>query len=148
MSFTQVIALAAIAIPCATALVVAHWQRKQMRQIEEYRTDPSKGLIPPPSRLQLLLRRQWMTLLMLATSMALLFLALDADAPLTKQSVFAIALSTAGGVCSLLWAAIRELMYVVGNGVSLQGRLIALVGSVVRAPSASLPTVRDEGPDA
>jgi hypothetical protein len=39
----------AIAVPCITALLVSYWHRKQVRQVELYKRDPSVGLEPPPS---------------------------------------------------------------------------------------------------
>jgi heme exporter protein D len=56
---TVVVALAGV----VTTLVVAYLQRRQMRQIEAYRQDPSVGLVPPPHPLRQLLwrflRRFW-----------------------------------------------------------------------------------------
>jgi hypothetical protein len=43
------IQVTAIILPCAVALLVVYWHRKQMRQNELFRLDPSVGLIPPPS---------------------------------------------------------------------------------------------------
>jgi len=47
MTANVVITLVGIMIASATALAVAYLHRKQMRQIELYRADPSVGLIPP-----------------------------------------------------------------------------------------------------
>jgi hypothetical protein len=51
MNGTYILAALAIIVSSMTALGVAYLHRKQMRQIELYKLDPSVGLTPPASRL-------------------------------------------------------------------------------------------------
>jgi hypothetical protein len=51
MNGTYILAALAIIVSSMTALAVAYLHRKQMRQIELYKQDPSVGLTPPPSKL-------------------------------------------------------------------------------------------------
>ena len=48
---TNILAALAIIVSSITALAIAYLHRKQMRQIELYKQDPSVGLTPPPSKL-------------------------------------------------------------------------------------------------
>jgi hypothetical protein len=49
MTLNQLITIAGLVVSCITALIVAYSHRKQLRQIELFRLDPSVGLLPPPS---------------------------------------------------------------------------------------------------
>jgi hypothetical protein len=51
MNGTYILAALAIIVSSTTAMAVAYLHRKQMRQIELYKQNPSVGLTPPPSRL-------------------------------------------------------------------------------------------------
>jgi hypothetical protein len=51
----ELLTLAGIIISAVVALVIANLHRKQMRQIEVFRRDPTQGLHPPPSRFRALL---------------------------------------------------------------------------------------------
>lgn len=59
MTQDQVITVAAVLVPCVIALLVGYWHRKQMRQIELFRRDPSVGVLPPPSPPVAFLKRHW-----------------------------------------------------------------------------------------
>jgi hypothetical protein len=48
-SVNQIISIAGIAVAGAIALIIAYQQRRQMRQIEAHREDPTVPLKPPPS---------------------------------------------------------------------------------------------------
>ena len=58
-SNTEAIGTAAILLSSGTALCVAYLHRKQMRQIELHRVDPSVGLHPPSNYLWAFLKRHW-----------------------------------------------------------------------------------------
>jgi hypothetical protein len=55
-----VLTSAGIAAAVAVPLIVNYQNRKQARQIELFRKDPSVGLIPPPHPLWVFLGRNWM----------------------------------------------------------------------------------------
>jgi hypothetical protein len=52
----ELLTLAGIIISATVALIIADLHRKQMRQIEVFRHDPTQGLHPPPSRFLTLLK--------------------------------------------------------------------------------------------
>jgi hypothetical protein len=49
MTATHWITLAAALLGSATALILGYQQRKQMRQSELFKLDPTVGIVPPPS---------------------------------------------------------------------------------------------------
>jgi HAMP domain-containing protein len=106
MSTSQFIALAAVVIPSATALLVAYWHRKQLRQIEEFRRDACVGLQPPPSRLWAFAKSHRD---LLAGVGVALFLAdqLAQTGPVTRWTVLIIALD----VAAILFIAIAHLLF-------------------------------------
>ncbi len=59
MTTTNWIAVLAVVVGAVVALSVGYLQRKQMRQIELYRQDPSVGLTPPPSIATRFIRSNW-----------------------------------------------------------------------------------------
>ncbi|HLI17410.1 MAG TPA: hypothetical protein VKV22_03960 [Rhodanobacteraceae bacterium] len=63
MTITQAITVFGILVAAAVGLSVGYLQRKQARQIELYRKDPSVGLIPPPTATTRFLKKWWFTLL-------------------------------------------------------------------------------------
>jgi len=87
MSAGSWIALAGILTSAIIALVVAHLHRKQMRQIEAYRSNPEVGLVPPPHPIVKFLKR-YSTLLAIGGPSAAV-LAMDAfkSGPLTRGTV-------------------------------------------------------------
>ncbi len=56
---TNVVVIIGVAVSCATALLVGHLHRKQLRQIELFRKDPNVGIQPPPSVPVAFLGRHW-----------------------------------------------------------------------------------------
>jgi len=48
MTFREWIQVCGVVLAAAVALIVAYLHRRQMRQIEAFRQDPSVGLVPPP----------------------------------------------------------------------------------------------------
>jgi hypothetical protein len=84
MSTTEFIAIAAIVGTCATNILVAYWHRKQIRQIEEFKRDPSVGLRPPPSRLWAFVKRHRDAILIIGIPTLLLIRTLTRTEPITK----------------------------------------------------------------
>jgi hypothetical protein len=92
MTVTHIITVATVAVSAAVALIVAHLQRKQMRQIELYKQDPTVSLTPPPSALTRFVKSNWDIVLGSGGPVLSLTLELTSNAPLTRLSVFMISL--------------------------------------------------------
>jgi hypothetical protein len=105
MSSSELIALAAVAVSSGTALLVAYWHRKQMRQIEEFRRDPSVGLRPPPSRFWAFLKLHRLMLVGVGLPALALIGELSLTGPITRWTVLAIT----GNVSAMLFAVMTQL---------------------------------------
>jgi hypothetical protein len=97
MTLNQLIATVAVVIPCATAFLVGYWHRKQLRQIELARRDPSVSVLPPPSppvaffkRYRGLIVGVGMPVLSLASLMAMNYPAINGFAALIGLNVACI----------------------------------------------------------
>ena len=95
MTTTHIIMLVGIAVSAVVALIVASQQRRQMRQIELYKQDPSVGLVPPISALTRFVKSKWDTVLGFGIPIVSLALEFMSDAPLTRLSVLIISLNIA-----------------------------------------------------
>ena len=95
MTLTHLLMAIGIAISATVALVVAHLHRKQMRQIELYKTDPSVGLIAPPGKLTRFVASRWDTVLGFAGPLLILITEFISTAPVTRLTVFAISAALA-----------------------------------------------------
>ena len=111
MSPNQWIALTSIVVTSGTAFLIGYWHRKQMRQIEEFRRDPSAGLRLPPSRLWVLVKSYGPPLGLFGCPAYLLVAALVQKGPITRWTVFQVAYSIAAimfGIILLLLMRIQE----------------------------------------
>ena len=95
MTITHAIMLLGIVVAAVVALSVGHLQRKQMRQIELYKRDPSVGLVPPPTFVTRFVKSKWDSILGYGGPGFGLAIELFNHAPLTRGSVFLISLSVA-----------------------------------------------------
>lgn len=89
--------LVAALITATVALLVAYWHRKQARQIELFRLDPSVGLEPPPSAVwQFLVRHQGFLsfLLTIVLPISGLTIVLSSPEPITRFTLIAIVLNS------------------------------------------------------
>jgi hypothetical protein len=92
-----------ICAAAVTALVVAYMQRRQIRQIEAYKKDPSVGLVPPPNPLRAFVRRHYLFIAGVGNAIALFFEVLS-PAAITRFTVLTIALNLAVALaCIILW---------------------------------------------
>jgi hypothetical protein len=114
MSSNQLISIGGIVVAAAVALLIAYWQRQQMRQIELFKQNPSAGLLPPPSRLSKFIKSYRDLIVGVGVPVASLISL--GDAPLTRFRVFCIALNV-----SLITAVItiHALMHFVGSLLDL-----------------------------
>ncbi len=95
MTLANWIAVAGIAVAVVVPLVVAYLHRRQMRQIEAFRIEPSAGLLPPPHPVSLFLKRYGTLLWVEVWSIAMLVFGLLKSPP-TRLGVLEIGLGCAG----------------------------------------------------
>jgi hypothetical protein len=123
MSSGELIAVAAVAVPSGTALLVAYWHRKQMRQIEEFRRDPSVGLRPPPSRFWAFLKLH--RLILVGVGLPALCPAgeLSLTGPVTRLTVLAITSNVSAMLYSVLVVDdIRRILRLLTAMIDLQAK--------------------------
>jgi hypothetical protein len=107
MTPTNIVTLVAVAASCATALLVGYWHRKQLRQLELYRKDPSVGLKPPPAAAVAFIKHHYdiiFGVLPPIGSLILLFI----SGPLTRTAAVLIVLNSAGIFVNLLFRTERR----------------------------------------
>ena len=95
MTLTQILMTLGITASGVVAFIVAYLHRKQMRQIELYKADPSVGLVPPPSKLTKFVASHWDTVLGFAGPIYILVVEFFSNGPVTRGTVFAISAALA-----------------------------------------------------
>ena len=95
MTITQAIMLLGIVAAATVAFIVGYLQRKQMRQVELYRQDPTVGLVPPPSPLTKFVKSKWDSALGIGMPVLSLVIEFSGHAPITRLSVALISLNVA-----------------------------------------------------
>lgn len=91
------VSLATLIVGTIVPLTIAALHRKQMRQIELHRADPSVPIIPPPHPVTQFFKRNWVVILVItgiSGNLFALILELRETGPITRGQVFRIALST------------------------------------------------------
>ena len=126
MSTSELIALAAVAVPSGTALLVAYWHRKQMRQNEEFRRDPSVGLHPPPSRFWAFLKLHRLMLVGVGLPALALTCELSLTGPITRWTVLAIAGNVAAMLYTLVVHDIRRILQLFQVMIDIQARQLGI----------------------
>src|SRR6266571_9527191 len=113
MSASAWISLVTLVVGAIVTLHVAYMHRKQMRQIELYRQDPSVPLTPPPHRLAVFLKENWFLLWCLVFGtfdMVVLKKDLSSTAPLTRHAVFDIVMDMFGVGIMILFAILTPII--------------------------------------
>ena len=90
MTASNIVAVLGIAVSAATALLIAYMHRRQMRQVELFKQDPSAGLVPPPSGLTRFIRSKWDTILGFAGPLYVLLTQFFSTAPVSRGTIFAV----------------------------------------------------------
>lgn len=84
------------------ALIVAAQNRKQMRQLEAHRIDPSVGLTPPPHPVFVFLRNHWTPLCGIGLGLYLLISSHNVkNGFISRSEVFSVVM----GICLLFFSA-------------------------------------------
>jgi hypothetical protein len=91
MKLSYVIAIAAVVLPCATALIVGYLHRKQMRQIEAYRLNPEIGLKPPSNALFKFFKKHLTSIIGQGIPLIGILWGMLGSAPITRWKVYMIA---------------------------------------------------------
>ena len=148
MTITHAIMLAGIVVAAAVALIVGHLQRKQMRQIELLKQDPSAGLLPPPTAFTRFVRSKWDSLLGYGGPAVGLALEFSSSAPLTRISVLLISVSVAFLLVNVVMhvvfrlaertaAIVAELRATQARHLEVTDRLVGVVDSLARVPEGA-----------
>jgi hypothetical protein len=127
MTLNNWLAILAIIAAATVSLIVAHLHRKQMRQIELHRLDPTVPLTPPPSPVTRFLRNYGPLILNLSLNVGILVNELRKTGPITKAQIFTIALSTAGLAVAFMLELQRQLELRVYNTID---KLVNLIGGI------------------
>ena len=102
------ISIASIIVATVVPLTIAALHRKQMRQIELHREDPSVPLIPPPHPATRFIQRNGIFIVSVIVEVWLLTHLLLQTGPITRGHVFNIALATAALAYILLMQSITQ----------------------------------------
>ena len=93
MTFSYIIGIAAIVVSSVTAIIVAYYHRRQMRQIEAFRVDPTVGLKPPPTPLRSFLSRNLTLIVGVGLPGIPLALLLTEQGQITHWTIFSISVA-------------------------------------------------------
>lgn len=104
LSTGEVISIGAIVVGSGTAFSVAHLHRKQLRQNEAFRQDPSIGLIPPPGPVLAFYRKYQSLILGIALPTGALVLNLFDPSPITRTTIVLMAATVSVSLMNgLVW---------------------------------------------
>lgn len=145
-----VVPLVVAVIGASTALLIAYWHRKQMRQIEAHKLDQSVGLMPPPSAAWQFFGKHWyLGFCIICTIWNLRRLAIDLNStlPLTRGDVLSIASSfSATLVIWLSYLAITIIEFlrgIVNSLLDVQQRHFALTNELNSASGTHLEVTKE-----
>jgi hypothetical protein len=130
MATGQLISIIAVIIPSATTLLVAHWHRKQARQLEAFRLDPSVGLNPPPSPVRVHFRKHWqLWLYLLGTGIqvACLVRLLRGSEPITRVTIVAFSVIIGAIFTNLVLGIIQFVQRQISGVVETQRTTISII---------------------
>lgn len=146
MTTGHILAVAAIIVPTFTAFLVAYWHRKQIRQAEAYRRDPSVGLTPPPSALWRFVTSRWK--LLVIAGLPALFIALNfyLNARVTLFTVLLIALNVSTIVTAVLMEIIERVVRVLGRVIEVQGEQLRVQADQVRIAGKVVESLPPKSP--
>lgn len=112
MPANHLIAVLGIVVPCATALLVAYWHRKQMRQIELFRQNSAVGLKPPNNRLYAFVKSNRTLVIGVGGPVVTLTLEILRKGPVTRFSLFMVSLSISVALSSMTLYLFERLVHI------------------------------------
>lgn len=138
MTTTNWIAVSGIVVAALVALYSGYAQRRQMRQIEANRLDPSVGLKPPTHPLVVFIGDHWGVFVALYAAIALGF-DLRRQGPITRFTIAAIALNAMnvafGVLLELLWLHSRATFALFRQTLRHQEALLDLIHEAIKTPT-------------
>jgi hypothetical protein len=95
MTINNWLTILAIVAGATVSLIVAHLHRKQMRQIELRRVDPSLPVTPPPSAITRFITNHGFLIFSIGVDITAVIYQLRKTGPVTRGEVFVIVFATA-----------------------------------------------------
>lgn len=132
MTLSIMISVVGIVVAAIITLVVAYLHRKQLRQIEAFRQDPSVGLVPPPHPVRLFFRKHRSALLIGGTGTISLLASLIRQGPVTRFQVLTIAAGLASILFALLIDILEGLVRILERIVNIIGHATSIAEAVVK----------------
>jgi hypothetical protein len=126
-----ILSVIGITVAAAVSLIVAYLHRKQMRQIEIFRKDPSAGLKPSPHPLLLFLKRKRLMLLTCGSSLVVLASEMTRQTPFTRMSALFISLGVAGFLSGLLMGLLDRLLTLLEKMSAAFGKQTDNIGQMI-----------------
>lgn len=125
MSAAIGVSLFGIIVAAVVTLTVAAMNRKQMRQIELHRIDPTIPLVPPPHPITHLLKTYWWFLVIGGFNLAMLVRHMDQTTPVTRAAVLEIAL----GVTTIaLMFSFAVAIFIMEKAFQTASKMIGMLG--------------------
>jgi hypothetical protein len=116
-------------------LSIAALHRKQMRQIELHRADPTVPLVPPAHPITRFLKRHGVPLIGIGLNLGFLIHDVRQTGPITRSQVYSIAFGTAavlGLVLMEVWGIIvREIIKTMDRQADIQARGLSRLTDIV-----------------
>ena len=135
MTITLIVTVIAMLLSAVVALIVAYLHRKQMRQIELYKLDPSAGLIPPPSSLTKFVKSKWDTIFGLGGPILMLASEFAKTTPVTRFTILIISVALVLLFTNIVLAMLYKLQLRTSERfaqiIALQDRQLGLVEKLV-----------------
>jgi hypothetical protein len=118
------VTLAGIIVAAAIALIISYMQRKQMRQIELHRTDPTVSLVPPLHPVTHFLKTYGSFLALGIYDLVMLMRQMHETTPVTRQVIFGISLDMAGIVLMITFGVAA---FMVERALNVFGKTIDII---------------------
>lgn len=135
MSVAAWITAFGIVVGAIVTLSVAYLHRKQMRQIELHRADPSVPITPPPHGVTLFFKRNfwyWWCLAFGGWDVWILIKDLNKTTPVTRAVIFDIGLDISGIFFMLIFAMLTSLTNRVERMVDIEDKTIDILIGMTR----------------
>lgn len=126
------IALLGIVVGTVVTLSVAYMQRKQMRQAELHRVDPSVSLVPPPHPITHFIKGYWYFLVFGGFDLAMLIRDLGQTTPITRRVVFDITLDTISLVLMVLLGIVTAILRMAARTIGVLEKMTDIMGILTK----------------
>ena len=127
MTVDQLINIAGILIMAGAAFWVSYLNRKQMRQIEQFRQEPNVGLTPPPSNLSSNLYSKRAIIIGVIIPTIILILEFVLPFPLTRLSVVTISMAVGLMILALLLHYLERTLDLINRMMDMFNKVLRIV---------------------